>query len=368
MSLFTSSKLSAIGFEADPHEFRAVQLIRSDKGVSTIAWAIFPRQAQADSCTDPKKSSYLPEVGELRWASSILERRGFVGNTLSLATPTTYCSSHNIELPPESSGAPIEQLARMEVARARRCGPEDFEFGYWSLPQSGRTTETLAVACPRELIDTTMERFQIAGLEVAGIDLKELSIYRGSQADIIEVENEINASLHIGWFSSIAVLTLGGRVIYVRRIEQGACSVWDQAISRHRLSVEGANTILHDLELPDQSSHDDCGAHVDVIDKIRRSTWTGFASELAKELDVAVGYVSHSYRTAPLGSIRVSGYGAGNPIVHTHLDEVLGIPVEVSCPTSLLESISRDKNQSQSEVSIASRLSSTFGLAARFDR
>jgi len=347
--LATRTKLSSVGLDIDGHEFRAVQLIRSPKGISTLAWAIFPRQHELSDGHHEE----LPPIEELQWASGVLARRGFVGTTISIAAPSAQCSSHVMDLPPAQSGAPIEQLAKMEVARAKKCGPEDFEIAQWSLPAKGRTHETLAVACPRSVIDYTIDQFTHSGLVPAGIDLLELAICRAASSE--NAENEINASLHIGWESSLAVITLGDSVIYVRRIERGASSVWELAKGRYRLSDRGADAIINDQRLADGASG---------YTKIKKTTWAGLAYELANELDVTIAYVSHSFRMAPLGKIRLSGYGSVNPVIDEQLDKILGIPIECSAPPELVKGIGRG----QEVWALACRMSVAYGLAARFDQ
>ena len=347
--LSTRTKLSAIGLDIDAHEFRAVQLIRSSKGISVLAWAIFPRQFELTQ-VDP---SGLPDVDELEWAKGVLGRRGFVGETISIATPNDQCSSHVMELPPAQSGAPIEQLAKMEVARAKKCSPEEFEIAHWSLPAKGRTQETLAVACPRSVINDMIERFVQSGFTPAGMDLLELAVTRASPPS--SVDNEINASLHIGWESSLVVITLGDTVTYVRHIERGARTVWDVAKGRYHLSDQGADVIINDHWHADGAKE---------YAKIKKAAWTGFAGELANELDVTIAYVSHSFRTAPLGKIRLSGYGSINPVIDEQLDKVLGIPIECAATPELVGAMGRG----QEAWSIACRLSVAFGLSARFDR
>lgn len=356
--LNTNTKLSAIGLEYDAHEFRAVQLVSSSKRSqheknSVVAWAVFPRQHGVLSAG----IANLPEPEELRWVASVLGRRGFVGNALSLPSSSKECSSHVIDIPPVESGAPIKQLAKMEVARARKCNPDDFELGFWALPAKGRTQETLAVACPKRVIETTIETFEGAGFELAGIDLMELAIDRGGQASArtAPVENEINASLHIGWNSSLAVLKLGETVIYVRRLEKGAASVWNGAVNKFNMSYQGADAVIDD-----RYAHDDPDKHT----TIQRAIWSTLASEVAYELDVAVAYVSHSFRMAPLGRVLLSGYGNTNPVIQEHIDRVLGIPIEIAAPTPLLQCFDQRPNA----PTLAGRLAVAYGLAARFDK
>ena len=215
--LNAKKRLSSIGLEIDAHEFRAVQLMQSSQGINTVAWAIFPRHGEHVSA----EMAELPTSEELQWGSDILSRRGFIGNAVSMTPSPGGSSSHILDLPPASSGAPIKQLARMEVARSRKCAPDDFELGYWALPAKGRTHETLAVAFPRTTIDQTIERFESAGFVPVGMDLMELAIHRGTHTPDGEVENEVNASLHIVWESSFAGLTLGNTVSHGRRGENG---------------------------------------------------------------------------------------------------------------------------------------------------
>jgi len=348
--LGTRSKLSAIGLDIDPHEFRAVQLMGGDRGQSVVAWAVFPRKEVSEGIDAE------PGGDELRWARGVLGRRGFLGSTVSIASATSDCSSHVIELPPPESGAPLAQLARLEIARARRANPEDFEVGFWSLPARGRTRETLAVACPRSVVEDSIERYESGGFEPSGIDLLELAIVRGGRAggEALGAENEINAALHIGWSASLAVLSVGDTINYVRRVERGAACVWKHARDRYRLSVDGAERVLHAGE----------GRKDTQLEPLVKACWASVASELASELDVAVSYVSHAFRTAPLGQVRISGYAAGNPVVNERLDAVIGIPVTAACAPQLHRAL----GEHGEPKGLAARLTPAYGLAARFDK
>lgn len=356
----TRTRLSAIGLDVDAHEFRAVQLIRSHRGIGALAWAVFPRQnPQAPG----EPGARIPDADELRWAREVLGRRGFVGSLISVAPSTADCTSHVIELPPASSGAPLGQLARAEVARARKCAPTDFELGFWPLPAKGRTSETLAVACARSAIKEIMDRYQQGGFTPVGIDLMELAIRRGVTASaddtLNQSENEINASLHVGWTSSQAVLTLGDSVVYVRRIERGASAVWGHATERYKLTENAASEVLN----AGQDKEREPG-----FEKVRKASWASLAGELAEELDVAIAYVSHAFRMAPLGRIILSGYGVGNPVLRDQLDRVVGIPLVYAAPMALVDSTGSGTGTGPDASAPAARLTAAYGLAARFDR
>lgn len=353
--LSTKTQTSTIGLDVDDHEFRAVQLRRVGNTAKVIAWAVFPRQH--DQATHQATAAGAPAQDEMQWASSILARRGFVGSLVTCVPRTRDCSQHVIELPPPESGAPIEQLARVEVARARKCEPNSFEMGIWSLPQRGRTNETMAVACPKPVVHDLIQAYESGGLEVAGIDLPELAIMRGAletkSFSMLSADPRIDAVLHTSWNSALAVVTLGQRIVYVRRIERGAGTVWAQAIERYRLSRNSAQAVLGGADARDCPEQ---------LEKIRTACWSGLAKELASELDVALAYVSHGFRMAPLGSIVLAGYGAKNATLASQLDRVLGIPLIRSAPEPLVQQIG-DVDGDE----FASRLTLAFGLAARFD-
>ena len=356
----TRSRVSSIGLDVDGHEFRAVQLIQANGEERVVAWAVFPRREQAES----EITLGHPDADELKWAGEILERRGFVGKAISITASTADCSSHVLELPPAQSGAPVEQLARMEIARDRRCAPDEFQLGLWELPAKGRSQETLAVACSRGVIDSTIERFEHAGFVAVGMDLMELAMCRcGFHAKQSSIQRDpesadtpaIETRLHIGWASSFAVISLGETVVYVRRIEHGASSVWEQATGRYELSNRGADRVLTCF---------DGQTNTNELDRIQRSAWAGLATQLANELDVAVAYVSHSYRMAPHGHIILSGYGVQHQVVRDQLDKKLGIPFRDAVPTALVNAIGSEREVQR----LATRLCLAYGLAARFDQ
>ncbi len=356
MSLLKAAvQTSTIGLDVDDHEFRAVQLRRVGNQNVISAWAIFPRQL--DSSAHQRTLSGAPGDEEVRWAANLLARRGFTGTSITCVPRTRDCSQHVIELPPPESGAPIEQLARGEVARERKSDPKSFEIGYWPLPQRGRSNETMAVACPTATIDGLIEAYEAGGLEVVGIDLPELAIMRGvletTSVSMPTAEPCIDAVLHVSWNSALAVVTLGHRIVYVRRIERGASHAWEHATERFGLSRISAQAVLGDHDAQTQSEQ---------LEKIRAACWAGLAKELATELDVAIAYVSHGFRMSPLGSVILAGYGSTNLTLEHQLDQKLGIPLIRSAPEPFAAHAGENAGSS-----FAARLTLAYGLAARYD-
>ncbi len=346
---------SAIGLDIDGHEFKAVQLERDGQESRVAAWAVFPRLNQEDVTQDA--SNPLPDQKELAWAASILNRRGFSGREVSLAVPSRFCTQHQFELPPKESGAPIDVLAKAEVARERKCDPHEIELGHWALPQRGRTTETMAIACTQNTIRSMADGAHDAGLEVVGIDLSELTVLRAAQRKLpdssVDGNRPIHAVLHFGWGHSTVVVTLGNQLSYVRRIHQGAQSVWEQARAKFGLSENGARAVLGDIDIHDGDEQ---------LSKIRAACWKKASAQIASELDVAFAYVSHAFRMAPMGHIALCGYGSQSQTLRTQLDQIMGVPLVDTAVPELLNAVS-----GQGSASVASRLVYAYGLAARYD-
>lgn len=347
---------SAIGIELDTHEFRAVQLSRSGDQHHALAWAVFPRLNQHDESRSDTQGAAL-DAAELNWAKSILSRRGFRGNLISCSPRPRDCTQHVLELPPPDSGAPLETLARVEVARARKCEQSAFEFGYWSLPQRGRNHESMAVACPTKVIDNIITTYNSCDMQVAGIDLPELAIMRGvshtSSLSTPTEQPEIDVVLQINWNSSLAIVTLGKHIVYVRRIAHGAKDVWELARTRYNLSQISAAALLDRNETTEEN---------EPIQKVRTACWSALSKELIAEIDVAITYVSHSFRTAPLGRVIMCGYGVMNQTLLKRLDQVLGLPAVRSEPDALLNAM-----KPEDDPALPARLTYAYGLAARFD-
>ncbi|XOV75792.1 MAG: hypothetical protein ACFHWZ_01930 [Phycisphaerales bacterium] len=114
----------------------------------------------------------------------VLDRQGFRGTQVVLGTPRRMIRSTTLELPPASSGAPIDQLADAELARIHKLAPGSFAKGLWELPASNRAKAaplTMAVTCVHEQSDALCEVFEQADLDVLALDLSVLATLRAAR-------------------------------------------------------------------------------------------------------------------------------------------------------------------------------------------
>jgi len=306
------TRLSPIGLDIGTHEIRAVQLARTGSGDSLVCRAIFPRHV------DP--SDYQPmERDEAAWMTGVLARKGFVGDRIAVIAPHGSCSAHIVELPARESGAPKDVIARAEIARTRRCPPDRFELASWYLPQRGRTDRGMAIACEKSQLEACIDSLEGAGMVPVAVDLEETAFARACAPALAADADAIHAMLRIGWNSTMGVLALGETVVYTRRFEIGVGRFVCRFRDRTGLSWNDASRVL-DCNTPDAEQPD-------AFEKVARSMWSDLATRLGAEIDTAVTYVTHAHRSAPIGRVLVSGYGAGRPEVLTTLDDILGMPV-----------------------------------------
>jgi cellobiose-specific phosphotransferase system component IIB len=126
-------KRTAIGLDIGPRFIGAVQMTVAGRGAR-------PSLAAA-SRLERAKAGSEPTSVELLRVSEALSRQGFSGQDIVLVTPQSKLLSGVFEVPPRASGAPLDQIARNELARANKLEASQVECGWWELPPGLRETE-----------------------------------------------------------------------------------------------------------------------------------------------------------------------------------------------------------------------------------
>lgn len=144
-------------------------------GAQIRTWGVIPR-------LEPGSEMGAPEAERLR---SVLERRGIELDRIVVGAPPSIATSAVLELPPRSSGAPIHELARVELARIMRSEAEAIEAVCWDVPLGGKSaagTTVMGVACPTEHASAIATAFERAGLRVDAIEPECLALSRACAA------------------------------------------------------------------------------------------------------------------------------------------------------------------------------------------
>lgn len=115
-----------------------------------------------------------------------MERQGVTIQNVVVGAPPERVLSSMVELPPRSSGAPIDSLAQAEVAKSING---NFESYIWDLPESPRqkVTEYFALAYSHEDAGELLAPFEAEGIRVIAIEpeLTALSRVTGSNNRVV---------------------------------------------------------------------------------------------------------------------------------------------------------------------------------------
>jgi Tfp pilus assembly PilM family ATPase len=158
---------SPIGLDVSGRGVAAVQLAGRGQSRRISAFAWLPRTGDA----------FTPE--ECTRTRGVLERNGFRGKEIVLAAPDAALRTAPLELPPRSSGAPIDQLARLELARTHKLDQGALEIAVWDMPGAGGAgTSVLAAALPHADADRLLAPFDAAGFDAVAIEPRVCALCR----------------------------------------------------------------------------------------------------------------------------------------------------------------------------------------------
>ena len=362
---------SPIGVDVGARAVKAIQFGRDRWGNGewrVTAAAEMPRDDVAQpqggdrvgAPATPAKPSTVLTPAEVRRLVGTLERQGFSGDDVVLAVPNERLSSSMLELPPRSSQAPLEQIARMEVARAHRFPPDSFEMGSWDLPAAARATKqtpVMAVACTHADAGLVMDPFEAEGLNVLGLDVKAAAHARAC-APLLGAEGGIVGIVDLGWGSATLSLMHQGVAIYGRTLgDSGIYKLYHTLALRLGLEIDVIDYLLADSGLAggEASSKESPAPAAAAAQGARKAKNATDAAGLiaahfeaaVHELQVSLQYAQHQYPDTPVSRLLVVGGGGCIRGVTEHLHRNLGIearavaPADVAvCPPSVADKCS----------------------------
>ena len=351
---------SPIGIDVGARTVKAVQLGRERFGHG--AWRVaaaaeVPRNdAAAPSADAPgAAAAKLPSglsAGEVRRLMGTLERQGFAGTDVVLAVPNDKVVSSLLELPPRSSQAPLEQIARMEIARAHRLAPDSFEMGCWDLPAAARATKqtpVMAVACTHADAAAVLDPFEAEGLHVRALDVRPAALARACAPLLRADAAGITGIVDLGWSAATLSLMHRGVAIYGRTLgDSGIGKLYLTLAARLGLETDVIDYLLADSGLGGAAgataSQRDGGtpAAAPAPATPRAKAATDAAGLIAAhfeaavhELRVSLSYAQHQYPDTPLSRLLVVGGGGCIRGVTEHLHRSLGISARAASPADL---------------------------------
>ena len=328
MTTITNRVHSPIGVDVDAHCFKAFQLETVGGAHRSMAATVLPRAIPGDA-PDPH------DVDRLR---GVLERQGFMGDHIVLAAPRSGLFTAVLELPPRNSGAPIEQLARAELAQTHGCNPDEFEMAHWDVPaptRAGNMTHIVATACLHDIATQWMDVFESAGLVVAALDVPACALARACTSVVAESDG-INAILELGWRDTQITLVRLGTVVYQRQVAPRGVHDVRESLNQ-KLPITG-NDDLIDYVLQNASVDKSVDPDNQLPDHIRREVrgvMVNHVAVLADEVQASLSFAAHRYSDTTIEGVLLTGAGAALPDVAELMNESIDAPVRILTPTEL---------------------------------
>lgn len=296
---------SPIGVDVGLRSIAAVQLVGRGPSRRIGAALRLPRANPGGAFTGA-------EACRLR---DVLERQRFAGRKVVLAAPDDKLQMSPLDLPPRSSGAPIEQLARLELARTHKLDAGAMEMAVWDMPAAaGANTGVLAAALAHADAEPLLAAFDGARLDVIAVEPRVCALCRVA-ARLCE-PTAVTGIIELNESAAVLAVIHQWTVAYERVMPETGVGALRASIAKElNLQADVVGLMLDPpslgrapLEMPD-----DAAALVAAA-----------AESLAEEAKAAVEYVSR-IRSGPGDSgVFVTGAGAHVPGLLGGLEGGLG--------------------------------------------
>ncbi len=301
-----ASGYSAIGLDVGSRCIKAVQFARSRKGLNISAIACIERSGKGERGT-----LLAAEAGSLR---EVFARQGFRGRAVVLAGAPGRMLSGVMELPPRSSGAPIDQIARMELARANGCPPDSLELSWWELPAGKRAqdgTHVFAVGLRHADAHEAIDGLEAAGMEVRALDSGTLGISRLCALLSTSPATPVTGLLDIGWSGTSVAVLLGTTLVYQRLLPaMGMSHLHSRLVSELLIDAEAAEFVIRRVGVSNELSEEQ--RNWELLEDAR-SVVADHADSISAELKASLSYATRRHDATGAASVLASGGGASVP-------------------------------------------------------
>jgi Tfp pilus assembly PilM family ATPase len=272
---------------------------------------------------------------ELRPIADAIRSGPFRGKSVVLAVPADKLLTSILELPPRTSGAPVDLLARNELARRHSVEPADIEMACWDLPlpvRAANRTCVMAVACRTDAADAILAAVEANGLNVRAMDIHALAVGRACLPLLAET-GDAGAILDIGWASSRLVLVYKNTVVYERNLPRCGVGALSKFLAGQReVGAEAAEGLLTSEGIRAAGANGSTAGGTAVL---AADPLTAQLESMAGEVRVPLSYLASQYSDAAVRQVLLVGGGAGIPGLAEHLASRLDLRVRRVEPSDL---------------------------------
>ncbi len=317
----------AIGIDAGSASIKAIQVELAASGTGKVVAAL----------SRPRAASGPLSADEALGLAEALRGVGFVGEDCVLAASPADAVLGTIELPPRSSNAPLDQLARMEMARNAKLAPDAFELAWWELPhgvRAGRGTHAMAAAVPHNKSDVILDAVESAGLDPVSLDLEPAAMARACVT--ASAPAGITAILDLGAGPATLNFVHQGTLTFNRRMPEVVVGLLSAEFAK-RLAIEPdvAEFLLTEVGVGAGTATTGDGEPVELPDEGRRLL-NGFVDTLTKELSLSFDYAGHLYPDAPVSRLLLVGGGAAIGGLADRLTGALSVQARRVAPSDVI--------------------------------
>ena len=322
------SRRTVIGVDVGRRTIKAAQLLVSGGEFRACALTLLPR---------PEPEEEISSV-DAQALKEVLQRQGFHGGTIALAAPEKALLRASLELPSKVSGAPVEQIVRMELARLHSVAPDSFAMAYWELKSPAHSkpvTQALAIGCPHDAATALLDSFEGAGFHVVVLDTRSAATARAC-APLVLPAPQITAIVDLGWRSTSVLFVCGRSLIYERSLEGASIAeLIDRLTEAFGIPLESAYQIIGTIgPASDEGTKDFDRETLDAIRKHLRSHF----DKLLDELRVPLSYANRHFPGEGVRRLLLIGGGAGVAQLAGYFEGRLNVEVKAAEPSSLIES------------------------------
>ncbi len=324
---FRSKKRSAIGLDVGSRIIKAAQLAWGEGRYRIEALTLLPRTERGE----------VVRHEEVRQLKRTLQRQGFQGAKVVLAVRDQELLRASIELPPGVTGAPVAQMARMELSRMHRLDPDAFEMMSWEMPLKDQGTSVnrmIAVGCTHQVADAHLDEFAGGRMDVVALDVRSAAAARACAALTVPMP-AITAILDLGWSSTTLLLAGGNSIIYERVLESPSLRVLaDMLCKRFNILDKTACHVIDAVGFSATEQIDDLDQKsIEVV----RQMLVQHTGKMVEELKVPFAYADHQLSAEGIQRLLLIGGGATIPGFAQHLESSVEIEVKRAAPGDVME-------------------------------
>jgi type IV pilus assembly protein PilM len=223
--------------------------------------------------------------------------------------------------------------------------------------EGGATIDVVVCAARREMITSVLKPIRAAGLVPVGVDLSAFGLIRAlaapaqvsPDADVGPAPSSTVLYCNVGDPTNLAIAR-GRACLFTRVSKVGLEDVVARITASTDLTPEHARLWLAHvgLDTPIEQIEGDPSLVAET-----RSALEASGASLASELRLSIDFYSAQEGAPPIERVVFGGPGSAIPGIAEHLTPLLGLPIEVSCPTAFAEV----------DPITAARLTLPYGLA-----